>query len=64
MCQFSFKTDNVEFFDLNLRKLPHYMRYFGSNNFEGLAESWVEAKMCWVEVDGAGWNWMEMGGGG
>ena len=20
--------------------------------------------MCWVEVDGAGWNWVELGVGG
>ena len=29
---------------------------FGSNIVEGVAESWVEAKMSWVEVDGAGWK--------
>ena len=34
------------------------MRYFGSNNVEGVAESWVEAEMSWVEVDGAGWRWV------
>ena len=34
------------------------MQYFGSNNVEGVAESWVEAKMSWVEVDGAGWRWV------
>ena len=32
------------------------MQYFGSNIVEGVAESWVEAKMSWVEVDGAGWR--------
>ena len=64
MCHFSFKTDNFEFFGLNLGKLPNYMLYFGSNNVEGLAECWVEAKLCWVEADGAGWNWMELSGGG
>ena len=34
----------------NLGKLPNYARYFGSNNVEGVAESWVEAEMSWVEV--------------
>ena len=53
------------------------MQYFGSNIVEGVAESWVEAKMCWVEVggwvevemswvevDGAGWSWVEVDGAG
>ena len=40
------------------------MQYFGSNIVEGVAESWVETVMSWVEVDGAGWRWMELGGGG
>ena len=35
-------------------KLPNYVQYFGSYNIEGVAESWVEAEMSWVEV-GAGW---------
>ena len=34
------------------------MQYFGSNIVEGVAESWVEAEMSWVEVDGAGWSWV------
>ena len=38
----SVKTDKFEFFGLNLGKLPNYVRYFGSNNIEGVAESWVE----------------------
>ena len=37
------------------------MQYFGSNIVEGVAESWVEAEMSWVEVDGAGWSWVEVG---
>ena len=37
------KTDNFEFFSLNLG------RCFGSKNVEGAAESWVE-------VDGARWS--------
>ena len=68
MCQFSGKTDNFEFFRLNLEQLPNYVRYFGSYSVEGVAESWVEAEMSWVElgagecswmeVDGAGWSWV------
>ena len=34
------------------------MQYFGSNIVEGVAESWVDAEMSWVEVDGAGWKWV------
>ena len=57
-CQFSGKTNNFEIFGLNLGKLPNYERYFGSYNVKGVAESWVEAEMSWVEVDGAGWRWV------
>ena len=71
VCQFSVKMDNFYFFDLNLLKLPNYMQYFGSNIVEGDAESWLEAEMSWVEVDGAGWrlkwagwSWVEVDGGG
>ena len=32
------------------------MQYFGSNIVEPVAETWVEAGMNWVEVDGAGWS--------
>ena len=70
VCQFSVKMDNFEVFSLNLGKLPNYVWYFGSNNIEGVAESWLEAEMSWMEVDGAGWRlkwagwrWMELGGG-
>ena len=48
--------DNFELFSLNLGKLSNYVQYFGSNNVEGVAESWVEAKISWVEVDVAGWR--------
>ena len=41
-------------------KLPNYVQYFGSNIVEGVAESWVEVEMSWVEVDGAGWSWVEV----
>ena len=54
--QFSVKMDNFEFFGLNLGKLPNYVRYFGSNNVEAVAESWMETEMSWVEVDRAGWR--------
>ena len=63
MYQFLDKTDNFEFFDLNLGKLPNYVQYFGSNIVEGIAESWVEAEMSWVEVDGTEWSWIELGRG-
>ena len=53
MCQFSVKMD-IYFFGLNLGKLPNYVQYFGSNIVEGVAESWMEVEMSWVEVDGAG----------
>ena len=49
VCKFFVKTDNFEFFGSNFGKLPNYVRYFGYNNVEGVAESWVE-------VDGAGCN--------
>ena len=57
-CQFSDRTDNFDFFDLNLGKFPNYVRYFGLKIVEGVAESWVETDMSWVEVDGCGWRWM------
>ena len=38
MCQFLVKMSNFEFFGLNLGKLPYYVRYFGSNFVEGVAE--------------------------
>ena len=33
------------------------MRYFGSHNVEGVAESWVEAEMSWVKMGGDGLSW-------
>ena len=45
--------DSFEFFGLNLGKLPNYVPYFGSNSVEGVAESWVETEMSWLEVDRA-----------
>ena len=58
--QLSVKMDNFKFFGLNLGKLPNYMRYFGSNIVEGVTESLVEVDMSWVEMDGAGWSWVEV----
>ena len=58
VCQFSVEMDDFQFFGLNLGKLPNYVQYFSSNIVEGVAESWVEAEMSWVEVDGAGWSWV------
>ena len=43
---------------------PIYVQYFDSNIVEGIAESWVEVEMSWVEVDelgGAGLRWVEVG---
>ena len=57
VCQFSVKTDNFEFFGLNLGESSNYKRYFGSNG-EGVAESWVEPEMSGGEVDGAEWRWV------
>ena len=34
------------------------MRYFCLDIVEGVAESWMEAEMSWVEVDGDGWRWV------
>ena len=36
------------------------MSYFGSNNVESVAESWVEAEISRVGVDGVGSSWMEL----
>ena len=50
MYQFSGKTDEIEFFVLNLEKLPNYLQNFVSYNVEGVTESWVETEISWVEV--------------
>ena len=42
-------------------EIAQLRKYFGSNIVEGVAESWAEAEMSWVEVGGAGWSWMEVG---
>ena len=34
------------------------MQYFGSNIVESVAETWVEAEISWMKVDGAGWRWV------
>ena len=54
--KFQSKRTILNFFGLNLGKLPNYVQYFCSNNVEGVAENWMEAEMCWVEVDRAGWS--------
>ena len=71
VCQFSVKRDIFKFFGQNLWKLSNYVQYSGSDIVEGVAESWLEAEMNWVEVGGAGWRlkwagwrWMELGGAG
>ena len=56
MCLLSVKMDNFQFFGLYLGKLVNYVQYFGSNIVEGVAESWVEAEMSWVEVVGIEWR--------
>ena len=63
--------DNFKLIGLNLGKLLNLVHYFGSDKIEGVAENWVEAKtswveveMSWVKVDGVGWKWMELDGGG
>ena len=33
--------------------MPNYIQYFCSNNAEGVAESWLEGEISWVEVDRA-----------
>ena len=53
--QFSVKMDSFYFFGLNLGKLPNDVQHFGSNIVEGVAESWAEVEMSWLEVGGAGW---------
>ena len=53
---FPIKIDNIDFFGLNLGKLPNYVRYFVSSDVEGVAECWKEAEMSWVEVGGAEWR--------
>ena len=39
VCQFFVIMDKFQFSGLKLRKLPNYVRHFGSNNVEGAAES-------------------------
>ena len=38
LCQWSGKADNFQFVGLNLRKLPNYVRYFGFDNVNAVAE--------------------------
>ena len=41
-----------------MAKLSNYLRYFGSNIVEGVGDSWLEAEMTRVEVDGGRWRWV------
>ena len=55
-------------------EIAWYVRYWGSNNVGGVAGSWVEAQMSWLDVDearfrlkwagGDGWSWVEVDGSG
>ena len=49
------------FFWSKLRGISQLHAIFDSNIVEGLAESCVEVE---ISIDGAGWRWMELGGGG
>ena len=49
--QFSVKTNNFEIFGPYFGKLSNYLQYFGYNNIEGVAESWMEAEMSWVDMN-------------
>ena len=60
VCQFSVKMNNFECFGLKLGKLPIYLQQFGSNNVKVVVECWVEAEMGLMEVNEAGWSWVEM----
>ena len=55
VCQFLVRTDNFEFFGLNLGKLSNYMQYIIV-----LITLRVLQRAGWrcVEVDGAGWRWV------
>ena len=41
-----------------IAQLRNYVQYVGSIIVEGVAESWVETEISWMEVDGAGWRWV------
>ena len=58
--QFSVEMDNFYFFDLNLGKLPSYVRYLVPITLE----SWVEVEMSWLKADGARWRWVQVDGNG
>ena len=59
VCQVSYKLDSFEIFVLDLGKLLNYVRYFGSYNVQGVAESYVEAEIGWVELGGTGCKWAQ-----
>ena len=43
-------------FRFKFREIAQLRAIFWLNIVEGVAESWVETEMSWVEVDGAGWR--------
>ena len=60
VCQFSVKWTTFNFWP-KFGEIAQFVQYFGSNFVEGVAESWVETEMSWVELGGAGWRWIELG---
>ena len=36
------------------------MQYIGSNNAEGIVESWIEVNMSWMEGDEARRRWVHV----
>ena len=52
------QNEQLLIFGLNLRKLPIYVQSSGSDIVQGVADSWVETEMTWVEADEAGGRWV------
>ena len=50
----SSQNEQLWIFRLKFGKIAQLREYFGSNNVECVAESWIKAEMSWVEMDGAG----------
>ena len=44
--------------------MQYFALIFWFYNVEGVAESWVETEMKWVELGGNEWRQMELSGGG
>ena len=49
---FHAKRTTLNFFSLNLGKLPNTVQYLGSCSVKSVAESWAEAEMRWVKMVG------------